>query len=123
MNSTSPNRSSKEAVLRRVKQAIDAPQSALWGREDRRQQELQQIPREFRTVGALSSAERVALFRSRLDHYGAASHLATGAEEVRRIVQELLRSQKKETVLVAQDVQEDWIPRDIHLVRDSDLSY
>ncbi len=121
MRPEAQNQAARQAILARVRQAINAPDSPRWGRERQFGDDWQHIARGFRRNGTFGRDERIAMFRSRLDHYGAPSRV-TNAKDASAAVGDVLRERGKRTLVVTPDVQEDWVPRDLELRRDSGLS-
>jgi L-lactate dehydrogenase complex protein LldG len=123
--STNPHpQSARQAILARVKSAINAPDRYTNGRDEQMCADFGRIPRAFRRESSASAQDKIALFRSRLDDYGAPSQIVT-REQVLQTISQILRSRGKSRLVAARDIPDDWLPQQqqgLEFARDTDFS-
>jgi len=123
--STNPHpQHARQAILARVKSAINAPDLYAAGRDEQMCTDWGRIPRAFRRDGNASAQEATALFRSRLDDYGAPSQVVL-AKQVPQTISQILQSRGKSRLVAARDIPDEWLQQQqgIEFARDTGFTH
>lgn len=106
-------------MLERIRTALNVqPEDP---RASRRQQEWQGLPRDYRRLGTLEEADRLALFEERIRQYNAALYYSQGI--VAAEIQAILSSRGKRILIVPSGFPSRWLPDGFMFIPDDNLSY
>ncbi len=107
--------STRDEVLRRVRSGLADVQG---GRED----DYTAVIRNYRQRSSESLEERLSLFTERLQDYDTTVYRCDAAE-VSQAVGNALSAREQQRILVPSGFPEQWLPRNVDLLRDSGFSF
>jgi L-lactate dehydrogenase complex protein LldG len=105
----------REEVLGRIRSAIGRPASS-------RGQDYETVPRLYRQAGTLDLEARLALFRSRIEHYECGCFRCT-RDRLPDAIGRALTARGKRRLILPAGLPATWLPAGFEFVRDAALSY
>jgi len=113
--------SARSEILARIRSA----NRGIFGadREPTPEESWRTIPRTYRRSGSLADSGRVQLLTERLIDYGAGVYQCQSVDVAAKVA-DILRSRRKQKLLVSSDVDPNWLPQDgTKFVYDNAFSY
>jgi L-lactate dehydrogenase complex protein LldG len=108
----------RAAILARIRAANGARAGA--DIRAQREEDWTALPRQYRTQGKLTEAERLQLFDERLRHYNGTPFYST--DDIPADIAKILSERGKRNLLVPPGLPGDWLPEGFEFTRDDNLS-